>query len=92
MDIQTQDFVFNLTANTKTHTDWLTVVRFGLTTLLKSQITLITVLCSQAARLAKENDSLPCDELAGILSELGLQVSTRPPGTPQNIYCGCEPS
>jgi hypothetical protein len=60
----------------KTHDEWLMVVRFGLSQLLKNQPVLFEVISREASRLAVGNPSglIAADAIVRIFTELELQI------------------
>lgn len=77
-----ETFAVTLTDSTKTHDEWLAVVRFGLSTLMENQSLLIEVIVREAQREAERFNKervtglhLPSDEVASILLHLGLKLS-----------------
>lgn len=74
MITEQENFAVDLAANTKTHDEWLAVVRFGLGTLLKNQALLAEILVAEAMREAsKISTHKSSDEIARICDELGLR-------------------
>lgn len=76
MNIEQENFAVELTSATKSHEDWLAVVRFGLGTLLTNQGLLGEIIVNEAAReAAKVPTHKASDEVAKILRELGLKLT-----------------
>ncbi len=71
-----ENFAVSLTDNCKTHGDWLSVVRFGLKTLLDNQLLLVEIISREAQRQLEKSPDSHCiaDEIRGIFNELGLQI------------------
>lgn len=73
--IEKDNFAIELTDKTKSHEEWLAVVRFGLGTLLQDQHILIEVIVREAQReAAKHPHHVAADHAASILRELGLRL------------------
>jgi len=73
MNLDQERFATNLAANTKTHDEWLLVVKFGLGTLLQNQGTLAEILAAEAARESAKNNEPPHYEMHRMMRELGLK-------------------
>jgi hypothetical protein len=73
MNLDQERFATNLAANTKNHDEWLSVVRFGLDTLLENQGTLAEILAAEAARESAKNDDPRHFEMHRMMRELGLR-------------------
>lgn len=73
MNLGQERFATNLASSTKTHDEWLSVVKFGLGTLLENQGTLAEILAAEAAREAAKNDDPPHFEMHRMMRELGLK-------------------
>lgn len=73
MNLDQERFATNLAASTRTHDEWLSVVKFGLGTLLENQGTLAEIIAVEAAREAAKNDEPPQFELHRMMRELGLK-------------------
>ena len=75
MDEQTLSvYVENLTAQCRSHADWLQVVRFGMGTLREHPRVLTEVVCAEAQReSARQGQTGPLHELKRICDELGLR-------------------
>ena len=73
MKLNEERFATNLAASTKTHDEWLSVVKFGLQTLLENQGTLAEIIAVEAAREAVKNDYPPHFEMHRMMRELGLR-------------------
>ena len=74
-DNDMENFAFDLTSKTNTHTEWLGVVRFGLGTLLENQKLLAEIICNEARQEAIRSNAShdASDHIASILAELGLK-------------------
>jgi len=75
--VEKENFAINLTDQCKTHDQWLTVVKFGMGTLLKDQHLLFEIIVREAEREAKRSgvDShVAADHVASIMKELGLRL------------------
>jgi hypothetical protein len=69
------NFVVQLSDATATHEAWLSLVRFGLATLLNNQPLLAEILAREAEREAKKaTPRVAGDELPRIIRELGLRI------------------
>ena len=76
MTTEQENFAVNLTAKCKTHDEWLSVVRFGLATLLENQRVFAEIIVSEAQRCAESvPDHKPSDHIGSILCSLGLKLS-----------------
>lgn len=77
MNSEQRHFAESLIANTKTHAEWLTVVRFGLDSLVSDSEEhldfFITVLLNEAGRWKTPGESLG-QSLAVLLDELDLKI------------------
>lgn len=72
-------FAVWLTDNTQSHGQWLSVVRFGLKTLLDAQPLLIEIICREAQREADRSNlgsHVAADHIGGIMAELSLKLVT----------------
>ncbi|HYE73500.1 MAG TPA: hypothetical protein VEF04_09215 [Blastocatellia bacterium] len=72
-----EQFAVNLTDNCKMHEEWLSVVRFGLKTLLENQPLLIEIIAREASRqLERKNlqSLVIADEVRFIFEELELKL------------------
>jgi hypothetical protein len=71
-------FARNLAASCKDHESWLTLIRYGLATLLENQPLLIELIFREAVRLVKwsevEAGYVPIEEVRAILTELGIRL------------------
>lgn len=77
MTIEQENFAVNLTTQTKSHEEWLAVVRYGLGTLLTNQGLLGEIIVNEAVREAEKVPTHKAsDEVAKILRELGLKLTT----------------
>jgi hypothetical protein len=75
MTTELENFAVELAAKTKTHEEWLSVVRFGLGTLLNNQSLLAEIVVAEATREAEKMPTHKAsDEVAKILRELGLRL------------------
>jgi len=74
MTIEQENFAVTLAAQTKSHDEWLAIVRFGRGTLLENQGLLAEILVAEATREADKNQHKSSDEIAKILRELGLRL------------------
>jgi hypothetical protein len=69
------NFVVQLSDATPTHEAWLSLMRFGLGTLLNNQSLLAEILARESEREAKKMPShVAGDELPHIMRELGLRI------------------
>jgi selenophosphate synthase len=82
MDAKQREFVSWLVGGCKTHTEWLTVISYGLPTLLKDQDVLVEVIINEAKRLAEHDEgqgivetASPAEAVMRILDELGLRLT-----------------
>lgn len=75
MTTQQKSFVDGLLRNANSHEDWLTIVQFGLPTLLKDQDVLIEVLMNEAKGISESDPAKLASSLKTILDELGLKFS-----------------
>jgi hypothetical protein len=73
MKLHQENFATNLAANTKSHEEWLSVVKFGLGTLLENQGTLAEIIAAEAARESAKNNEPPHFEMHRMMRELGLR-------------------
>ena len=82
MSIEDENFAVALAEKCETHQQWLSVVRFGLPTLvLVNQPLLMELIVREAERQAKNSSVLgrsPADEARVIMAELGLVFLHRP--------------
>ena len=75
--INTENFAIQLTDAAKTHEEWLSIVRFGMATLLENQLLLMECIVREACR---QKDRSPvksrvvADEARQIMEELGLRI------------------
>jgi hypothetical protein len=75
MTVGQENFIIQLAEQTKTHEEWLSLVRFGLGTLLERQPLLAEILVLEAMREAcKIPSHKTSDEIAKILREVGLKL------------------
>lgn len=76
MNIDQENFAKNLAAKTKTHDEWLAVVRYGLGTLMDAPHGLLAeIIGAEAKREAEKNNDEPHWELGRMMRELGLKFS-----------------
>lgn len=75
-NITEENFVIKLTDAAKSHEEWLSIVRFGLATLLENQLLLMECIVREACR-ERERSTLKtrvaADEARKIMEELGLR-------------------
>lgn len=70
-----ENFAITLADNCKTHVEWLSVVRFGLKTLLENQLLLIEIITREAERQAQKTPGhTTADEVRQIFHELNLRL------------------
>jgi hypothetical protein len=80
MTTEQENFVIDLMVKTKSHDEWLVVVRFGLGSLLSNQGLLAEIIVNEAIReAAKISTHKASDEVAKILGELGLKLTVTTP-------------
>lgn len=75
--IDTENFAIQLTDNAKNHDEWLSIVRFGLLTLLENPLLLMECIVREAERQKDQSgviDRHTADEARAIMEELGLRV------------------
>jgi len=75
-----ENFAIKLTDTVKTHDEWLSIVRFGLLTLLENQTLLMEIIVRRAQILCDEHQKylssrVVADDARVILEELGLKFS-----------------
>ena len=73
-----EEFVSELANQCKTHEQWVSLVRFGLPTLLKEQSLLMKIIVLESERRSSDTFSLPL-RANQILGELGLRLTVVPP-------------
>ena len=93
MTREEKHFAQYLAAQTKTHEEWLTVIRYGIHSVKSEQDLLIEMITIEACRqAAKVLGCKPSDDIAKIFRELGLRFElfpTIPQPTPQPTPEGC---
>lgn len=71
-----ENFAIQLTDSCKTHEEWLSVMHFGMGTLLRSQPLLMECIVREAERECKRTglpSRVPADHARAIMVELGLK-------------------
>lgn len=79
MEADQENFAVTLTDRCDTHEQWLSVVRFGMPTLLRSPAVLIEIIVREAVKRGRHNavkSRVVADDAAEILGELGLRFTT----------------
>lgn len=71
-----KNFAKSLTDNCKTHDEWLTVIRFGLSTLLEDQNFLFELISQESMR-TPNSIMPPVDRILTIFDELGLHLTVK---------------
>jgi hypothetical protein len=75
--IGTENFAIQLTDAAKTHEEWLSIVCFGMATLLENQLLLMECIVREASRQnerSKVKSRVVADEARQIMEELGLRI------------------
>lgn len=77
MTPEQEQFALDLADNSETHEQWLSIVRFGLKTLIEEQILLVEIISREAKR-ETERSGLKSrdvsDDMRAIFGELGLRI------------------
>lgn len=75
-----ENFVIDLTTAAKTHEEWLSIVRFGMSQLIENQPLLAEVICREAGAMAVRDPRetvVAGDFIAQILLELKLKLELK---------------